>query len=464
MRTECNSTSMRFARLKDRDVVADFGGGTMTSDAGALLLGATDRTIGLVARFSDCFSDGRAADRVVHDVEVLVGQRVFGIALGYEDVVDHDELRRDPVPGAVLGRLEARRRDCAPLAGKSTLNRLEHAPEGAHRYRRIGHDTGAIEALFVDLFLDAHEDAPERLVLDLDATDDPLHGRQEGRFFHGYYDCYCYLPLYIFCGDHLLAAKLRRANIDASAGAVGEVERIVGQIRARWPAVEIVLRADSGFAREPLMAWCEDNAVDYVFGLARNTRLTARLQPALDRAGARSRESGEPARLFTEFRYRTLKTWSRPRRACPREGGGRQGGMAAARRQPALHRHLAGPGRHRTAGPLRTALLCPRRDGEPHQGVPARPLRRPHLNRHHARQPAPPLVRLHGLCPALGPQAHRARRNPPRQSHMRLHPPQTPRNRRTGPTQRKTYPHRHGVGLPPCGYLRSRTRPIMQLT
>ena len=228
-----------------RDVVADFGGGAMTSDAGALLLGATDRAIGLVDRFAACFSDGRAAGRVVHDVATLVGQRVFGIALGYEDLLDHDELRHDPVLGTVLGRLEARRRDCAPLAGKSTLNRLEHAPVGAHRYRRIGHDAGAIEALFVDLFLDAHERAPERLVLDLDATDDPLHGRQEGRFFHGYYDCYCYLPLYIFCGDHLLAAKLRRANIDASAGAVEEVERIVGHIRARWPAVEIVLRADS---------------------------------------------------------------------------------------------------------------------------------------------------------------------------------------------------------------------------
>ena len=314
MLTECNPVSMRFARLKGRDLVADFGGGRMTSDAGALLLGATDRATGLVDRFSACFSDGRAADRVVHDVATLVGQRVFGIALGYEDVADHDELRRDPVLGAVLGRLEARRRGCEPLAGKSTLNRLEHAPEGAHRYRRIGHDAAAIEALFVDLFLDAHERAPQRLVLDLDATDDPLHGRQEGRFFHGYYDCYCYLPLYIFCGDHLLAAKLRQANIDASAGTVEEVERIVGRIRARWPAVEIVLRADSGFAREPLMAWCEDNAVDYVFGLARNKRLAARLQPALDRAETRSRESGEPARLFTEFRYRTLNTWSRQRR------------------------------------------------------------------------------------------------------------------------------------------------------
>ena len=314
MRTECNPRPMRFARLKGRDVVADFGGGAMTSDAGALLLGATDRAIGLVDRFAGCFSDGRSAGRVVHDVATLVGQRVFGIALGYEDLIDHDELRHDPALGVVLGRLEGRRSGCAPLAGKSTLNRLEHAPAGAHRYRRIGHDEAAIEALFVDLFLDAHERAPARLVLDLDATDDPLHGRQEGRFFHGYYDCYCYLPLYVFCGEHLLAAKLRRANIDASAGAADEVERIVGRIRARWSDVEIVLRADSGFAREELMAWCEDNGVDYVFGLARNARLAGRLQPALDRARARGRESGRPARLFTEFRYRTLKTWSRRRR------------------------------------------------------------------------------------------------------------------------------------------------------
>ena len=314
MRTECNPRPMRFARLKGRDVVADFGGGAMTSDAGALLLGATDRAIGLVDRFAGCFSDGRSAGRVVHDVATLVGQRVFGIALGYEDLIDHDELRHDPALGVVLGRLEGRRSGCAPLAGKSTLNRLEHAPAGAHRYRRIGHDEAAIEALFVDLFLDAHERAPARLVLDLDATDDPLHGRQEGRFFHGYYDCYCYLPLYVFCGEHLLAAKLRRANIDASAGAADEVERIVGRIRDRWPDVEIVLRADSGFAREALMGWCEDNGVDYVFGLARNARLAGRLQPALERARARGRESGRPARLFTEFHYRTLKTWSRRRR------------------------------------------------------------------------------------------------------------------------------------------------------
>ena len=314
MPAECSPPAMQFARLDGRSIVADFGGGAMTSDAGALLLGATDRAIGLVDRFAACFSDGRAAGRVVHDVATLVGQRVFGIALGYEDPIDHDALRHAPVLGVVLGRLEARRAGCAPLAGKSTLNRLEHAPAGAHRYRRIGHEPDAIETLFVDLFLDAHGQAPERLILDLDATDDPLYGRQEGRFFHGYYDCYCYLPLYVFCGDHLLAAKLRRADIDASAGATDEVARIVARIRERWPAVEIVLRADSGFAREEPMAWCEANGVDYVFGLARNRRLVERIDAALAEAERDACLSGETARRFADFSWSTLESWSGERR------------------------------------------------------------------------------------------------------------------------------------------------------
>ena len=314
MRTECNPEAMRFTRLERRDVVADFGGGAMTSNAGALLLGATDKTIALVERFAACFSDGRSAPRVVHDIHSMIGQRVFGIALGYEDLIDHDELRRDPVLGTVLGRLEARRRGCAPLAGKSTLNRLEHAPVGAHRYRRIGHDPAAIETLFVDLFLEAHAKAPERLVLDLDATDDPIHGHQEGRFFHGYYDCHCYLPLYVFCGDHLLAAKLRRSNIDASAGALEEIARIVGRIRAHWPRVRILLRADSGFAREELMSWAETNRVDYLFGLARNTRLVERIHGELAWAEKEAEHSGRAARRFADFRWTTLDSWSRRRR------------------------------------------------------------------------------------------------------------------------------------------------------
>jgi Transposase DDE domain group 1 len=314
MQTECSAEPMLFARLDRRELVADFGGGAISSDAGALLLGATDRVIGLVDRFAACFSDGRDQGRVAHELPTLVGQRVFGIALGYEDLIDHDELRRDPVLGAVLGRLEAKRPGLAPLAGKSTLNRLEHAPTGADRYHRIGHDGAAIAELFVDLFLEAHEKPPARITLDLDATDDPIHGNQEGRFFHGYYDGYCYLPLYVFCGDHLLAAKLRRANIDASAGAVEEIARIVRRIRAAWPRVKVLLRADSGFAREEIMAWAEANDVDYVFGLARNARLVDSIYINLAWAEEAAQRSGRPERRFADFRWTTRDSWSRRRR------------------------------------------------------------------------------------------------------------------------------------------------------
>lgn len=314
MPTECSAKAMSFAPVNGRRVVAEFDGGAITSNAGALLLGATDRAIGLIERFARCFVDGRASDRVIHDVPTLLGQRVLGIALGYEDLVDHDRLRHDPVLGVVLGRLETRHGRCAPLAGKSTLNRLEHGTSAAGRYRRITHDPAAIETLFVDLFLDAHGQPPEEIVLDLDATDDPLHGHQEGRFFHGYYDCYCYLPLYVFCGRHLLAAKLRFSNIDASADAVEEVARIVARIRQRWPSVRIILRADSGFARDTLMTWCEQNHVDYLFGLARNQRLVDHIALDLAQAEAQAEETGKPARRFKDFRWTTRKSWSRCRR------------------------------------------------------------------------------------------------------------------------------------------------------
>ena len=315
MPTECSPSLFEFAPVETRRVVAGFDGGAITSDAGALLLGATDRAIGLVRRFAACFRDARAPERIEHDVATLVGQRVFGIALGYEDLIDHDQLRHDPALAILAGKLAARRAGCAPLAGKSTLNRLEHAPlDEPGRYHRIGHDASAIEALFVDLFLDAHRSAPRQIILDLDATDVPLHGHQEGRFFHGYYDCHCYLPLYVFCGRHLLAAKLRRSNIDASAGAVEEVARIVCQIRARWPRVRILLRADSGFAREAIMAWCEANRVDFVFGLARNPRLVEELTIEMAWAEDDAARTGEPARRYKDFRWSTLDSWSRRRR------------------------------------------------------------------------------------------------------------------------------------------------------
>lgn len=314
MPTECSTDWFGFARVEGRDVVAAFDGGAITSDAGALLLGSTNRAIKLIDRFAGCFRDGRCQELVEHRVETLVGQRVLGIALGYEDLNDHDELRHDPVMAVLAGKLEAHRKDCAPVAGKSTLNRLELSRPEATRYHKIAHDPAAIEGLLVDLFIETHKQPPEEIILDLDATDDPLHGRQEGRFFHGYYDCYCYLPLYVFCGDQLLAAKLRTANIDASAGAMEEIARIVGQVRKPWPGVRILLRADSGFAREAVMAWCEANGVDYIFGLAKNKRLARAIAAELIQAKKESKTSGNPARRFKEFNWSTRKSWSRERR------------------------------------------------------------------------------------------------------------------------------------------------------
>jgi len=325
MQTECSADLFGFARVEGRAVVAGFDGGKITSDAGGLLLGAADQAVGLIDRFARCFRDSRSTELIEHRVATMVGQRIFGIALGYEDVVDHDELRHDPVMAVLAGKLIARRKNCAPVAGKSTLNRLELGTDAPTAYRKISHDPQAIEALLVDLFLEAHRRAPRQIILDLDATDDPLHGHQEGRFFHGYYDCYCYLPLYIFCGRHLLAAKLRRSNIDASAGAVEEVARIVAQIRARWSAVRILLRADSGFAREGLMRWCELNGVDYLFGLARNPRLTAAIAAELEAARQHSERTGRPSRRFKDFMWSTLDSWSRERRVVAKAewtGGG----------------------------------------------------------------------------------------------------------------------------------------------
>lgn len=314
MPTECSAELFEFAAVERRSVVAGFDGGAITSDAGALLLKATDGAIGLMERFADCFIDRREPAQVEHTVRTLVGQRIFGIALGYEDLNDHDELRHDPVMAVLVGKLAARRKDCAPTAGKSTLNRLELSREQATRYHKIAHDPAAIERLFVTLFLAAHKTVPPEIILDLDATDDPLHGHQEERFFHGYYDCYCYLPLYVFCGRHLLAAKLRPANIDGSAGAVAEVARIVAQIRARWPMVRIILRADSGFARDVLMTWCESNGVDFIFGLARNVRLTRAIGAELVAARDESQTTGQPARRFKQLTWSTRKSWSRERR------------------------------------------------------------------------------------------------------------------------------------------------------
>jgi hypothetical protein len=322
--TECTQTGFDFAPHFRRKVVVDFHGGVVTSDGGSLLLRETERRINLLPRLAACFRDYRDQNRIEHTVESMIGQRVYALALGYEDLNDHDELRSDPLLAVLAGKQDSsgeerkRGRDKGKsLAGKSTLNRLESATKddpSRDRYKKISYDSEVIDALLVNLFLESFTKAPEEIVLDLDATDSPLYGGQENRFFHGYYKHYCYLPLYIFAGEHLLCARLRPSNIDAAAGSLEEVERIVKQIRIRWPRVRIILRADSGFCRDNLMSWCEGNEVDYVFGFARNDRLQKRLEPQMEEAAAEHAKTNKPARVFTEFPYRTRDSWSAERR------------------------------------------------------------------------------------------------------------------------------------------------------
>ncbi|HLH90551.1 MAG TPA: IS1380 family transposase [Xanthobacteraceae bacterium] len=314
MPTECRTESFDFGTVEGRAVDAAFDAGLVTSDAGALLLKATDRAIGLIDRFAACFHDERQPHLIEHEVRTLVGQRVFAIALGYEDLNDHDELRHDPLMAVLAGKLTTKREECAPVAGKSTLNRLELSTIEPTRYHKISHNPVAIRHVFIDVFIERHARAPREIILDLDATDDPLHGMQEGRFFNAYYDCYCYLPLYVFCGRDLLVAKLRSADKDAAAGVVEEVARVVARIRASWPKTRIVLRADSGFARDDLMTWCEANDVDFLLGLAKNERLAAEIAPELELAAAKSRCTGRAERRFRSFKWTTRESWSRPRR------------------------------------------------------------------------------------------------------------------------------------------------------
>lgn len=324
MDTQCNKPALTFQPHPGRPVVASFTGGHLSSDGGSLLLAEVEQRTGILRRLAACFTDHRDKDAVEHTVLQLLAQRVFGIALGYEDLNDHDELRHDPLLAALVGKADPTGQDRLrqqdrgkPLAGKSTLNRLELTPADAtaqSRYKKIVARPEAIEELFVEVFLQAHAVPPQAIVLDLDATDDPIHGRQEGRFFHGFYGDYCYLPLYIFCGEHLLCAKLRTADRDASSGCVDELARIVGRIRAAWPDVRITIRADSGFCREALMSWCEANGVDYLLGLARNQRLERMLAPAMAQAKGQFEQTQQPARVFVELRYRTLDSWSRERR------------------------------------------------------------------------------------------------------------------------------------------------------
>jgi hypothetical protein len=312
--TECIQSEFRFEAAGRREIVARFDGGTISSDAGAFLLRQTDQRLNLLSRLAECFVDGRNQEQVEHSILEMLSQRVYGLALGYEDINDHEQLRQDPVFGILAGREELEK----PLAGKSTLNRMELGAGTQDRYKKITFWKEAIDQLLVNVFIESQQKAPDQIVLDVDTTDLPLHGKQEGRFFHGYYDSYCYLPLYIFCGEHVLCARLREANHDAAFGSLPEIRRIVAQIRTAWPEVKIIVRGDSGFCRNELMSWCEDNQVEFVFGLARNQRLRKIIGAQMHEATQRWKQTGKPARVFSEFSYQTKKTkrggWERQRR------------------------------------------------------------------------------------------------------------------------------------------------------
>jgi hypothetical protein len=324
MKTHCNQKTFDFQTQNSRKIVAHFNGGNITSDAGGLLLQQAERVTGIISQFAECFTDYRDPDLSEFTVKELLAQRIFALALGYEDLNDHDQLRNDPLLAVMVGKKDPtgekriRKRDKGkPLAGKSTLNRLELTPVRANkrsRYKKITVSHRVVDAFFTDIFLQSYDRPSSRIVLDLDATDDPIHGHQLGRFFHGYYKNYCFLPLYIFCGEHLLCARLRPSDIDASAGSVKELERIVRQIRSEWPDVRIIIRGDSGFCRDSIMSWCEQNDVDYVLGLAQNERLKKEIVDQMQQAKEAYEHSSQAARVYKDFEYQTLDSWSKARR------------------------------------------------------------------------------------------------------------------------------------------------------
>jgi hypothetical protein len=322
--TECNQSGFGFEACGRREIVARFDGGTISSDGGAFLLRQTDQRLNLLPRLAKCFLDGRNQNLIEHTIQEMLSQRIYGLALGYEDINDHEQLRRDPVFSILAGREDLNE----PLAGKSTLNRMELGTGINGRYKKITFWRDAMDELLVKVFIESHPAAPVEIVLDMDTTDLPLHGKQEGRFFHGYYDSYCYLPLYVFCGEHVLCARLREANHDAAFGSLTEIRRIVAQVRAAWPEVKIVLRGDSGFCRNELMSWCENNRVEFVFGLARNQKLRKIIGAEMHEATEQWKQTGQPARVFKEFDYQTKKT--------------KTGGWDCARRVVAKAEHIDG--------------------------------------------------------------------------------------------------------------------------
>lgn len=321
MFTECKTKQIKFQGAGRREVVGRFDGGMITSNGGGLLLGEVERRFKIIERFSGCFTDYRNPGFIEHTVKELISQRVHGLALGYEDLNDHDDIRSDHLLAVLCGKKDPTGKDRRhtrdkgkALAGKSTLNRLELSGVDIKGHKKIIADFERIDNCFVDIFLDTYSKEPDRIIIDVDATDDLIHGNQEGRFFHGYYKNYCYLPLYIFCGEQLLSARLRPSNIDAAKGTVEELERIVSAIRKKWKRVEIWLRGDSGFCREDIMTWCEDNSVEYILGLAKNSRLKDIIKEDMVDAEIMYRTTGRASRVYNDFQYQTKKSWYKSRR------------------------------------------------------------------------------------------------------------------------------------------------------
>lgn len=327
MNTQCHPNNdqleLEFQGLNHKRVISKFDGGYVTSDGGALLLREIEARTGIISELAGCFEDYRNPNRIGHTIEELVAQRIYGLALGYEDLGDHDRLRADPMLAIAVGKKDPtgknrqNQRDIGyALAGKSTLNRLELSSEKMNRYKRTPVVIDKVREALVNSFIRITElkGVPKELILDPDATDDQIHGDQEGKFFNAYYNNYCYLPLYIFCNGHPLCAKLRRSCIDGAAGTVEELDFIVSRLRARWPNVKIIVRADSGFCRENILSWCEANKVDYIIGLAKNKRLNKMISKQVYAAKRKYEKTGKSARVFTWFYYQTPTSWSCSRR------------------------------------------------------------------------------------------------------------------------------------------------------
>jgi len=300
--TECNRKTLQFSSLSRKKILADFSGGRLTSDGGALLLREANRRIGLIDALAACITDPREPAKIKHDVKTMLAQRIYGIALGYEDGNDHQTLRNDPMMQILA---EAAPNPDDPLASPPTLCRFENWVNRKSLAR--------MSEVFVDQFIASYHRAPKEIILDFDATEDAVHGQQEGRFFHGYYDCYCFLPLYVFCGDRLLCAYLRPSKIDGAKHARGILKLLVQRIRAVWPSVRIIFRGDSGFCRWKTLKYCDKNDIGYVVGLAKNATLKRRAKPFMEAARQTYDATGEKQRSFHEFEY-GAKTWDRKRR------------------------------------------------------------------------------------------------------------------------------------------------------